>query len=505
MPVTRKAKQPRRRVINNHDGGAKELVRRVPADWDRLARESVGVLAGTQVDTLFWHIGSHAFVHDTKVGEFRGDAVTGTSGGFQSVTDWRHCENCKRLIEEGRDILKGIVEEGHNAGLEVFASLRMNDIHDSHYVERMGSFKTQHPEYLLGDSVEVYARGRPWKFSPRTCLDYAIPEVRALKMGIIREILDEYDVDGLELDWTRHAWAFRPGEELTNLGIMNEFTREVRRHIDATAARKGRPMFLAAAVPAPFDPCREIGLDVQKWVDEGLIDILIAAGPSFAMPLQEFREATRKVGCQLFSRLIRQSIFKTPEVVRAAAATHYLEGVDGIYLFNYYNSPHDALINEIGDMKVLERLDKHYVLSKRLDQFASYVHTVSRPAPSTEPLPVSLTPSSAGKGQAVLFKVADDIESAARDKAIEEIKLMLKLENFCLEEDVVRFRLNEQPLENYELPDDVVGSSYWFSFHLDGPPLKRGENELEVILERRNPRIMGAVVLSDVELIVRYK
>jgi len=58
MPVTRKAKQPRRRVINNHDGGAKELVRRVPADWDRLARESVGVLAGTQVDTLFWHIGA---------------------------------------------------------------------------------------------------------------------------------------------------------------------------------------------------------------------------------------------------------------------------------------------------------------------------------------------------------------------------------------------------------------------------------------------------------------
>ncbi len=85
--------QPRRRVINNHDGGAAELVRPAPPDWGRLVRECIDVMADTHVDALFWGLGSgHTFQHDTRVGEFKGES----RDTFDSVQFWRVRENSRR-------------------------------------------------------------------------------------------------------------------------------------------------------------------------------------------------------------------------------------------------------------------------------------------------------------------------------------------------------------------------------------------------------------------------
>ena len=501
--ATRNEEQPLRRVINNHDGGAAELVRPAPPDWGRLVRECIDVMADSHVDALFWGLGSgHTFQHDTRVGEFRG----GNRDTFDSVQFWRVRENSKALIREGHDILAGVVEEGHRIGLEVFASLRMNDIHDSHYPERLSRLKTEHPEYLLGDSLEVYERGRAWKFSPQTAFNYAIPEVRAYKLAVIQETLDRYDVDGLELDWTRHGWAFRPGEELENLGVMTEFTRQVRAHVDNASARRGRRLFLALSVPADLEDCRQIGLDVQTWLQDGLIDILVAAGTAFPPDLRPVRAAARAAGCQLFARLIKNPILaRSPQVLRAAVAAWYYEGVDGICLFNYYANPHEALIDEIGEPEAIARGNKHYVVSQRSDPFPPYLHTVARPTAAGEPLPINLALSSSGRGQVVPFAVADDLASAAQEQTPPDIRLTVQLLNLCAEEDQLTFRLNGEPLPGPRAAEDG-GVDCWLEFELPegGAPVKQGENRLEVVLEKRNPAITGSLVLSDVELTVTY-
>ena len=504
MANTIRPAQPRRRVIMNYDGQPREMFGRPEVDWDALVRNNVEILAGTHVDALFWGMCSgYIFIHDTEVGEFLGEHLD----TFESVTHWRLHENAKGLIAEGRDPLKGIVEAGHRIGLEVFASLRMNDLHDSRAHDQLGKLKRDHPEYLLGEAANVYAGGKPFKYSAMTGFNFALPQVRKFKLDVVRDTLNRYDVDGFEVDWTRNPAAFKPGEELANLGVMNDFMSQIRQQVDETSARRGKPVYLAASVPGDFQYSRQLGLDVRTWLEERMFDILTVNGPPFAIELEAYGEVTRQVGCQLFARMIRHPVvFTDPNVLRATAANYWLDGADGIYFFNCFGreGAERARIHEVGDPKVLDRLDKHYVVAQRPDPFPEVVHTVIRQPESTQPLPIQLHVAAHGKGPVIPLKIADDIDGAVADDALKEVKLQLRLENFCPDTDQLVCKLNGQVLRKSELRDESVAVCH-LEFEIDGRPLTKGENKLDLVLEKRNPRITGAVVLTDVELVILYK
>jgi hypothetical protein len=533
---------------------------RLPLSWDKIVEANVGVFAGTPMNTLFWCMGNgHLFHHDTEVGDKYGEDMETVN----TASVWIRREHFKQLIREGHDIFQGMVEEGHKIGIEVFASFRMNDFHDSRYPDSLGPFKKEHPEYLLGDSVDVYEQyslgvntpkvSLPHKFSVRTCMNYAIPQVREFRMNVMRETVDKYDLDGVELDWSRAPWAFKPGEELRNIEIMNEFTREIRRHLDEKAEKVGRRLYLAAAVPPTFQECLEIGLDVETWLEEGLLDILIVGhfyglGHPFNMPFEEIREATRKAGCQLFPRLNGEgtqavmarpggrlgkggvlysglAFVENPDVFRAAAATHYGDGADGIYLFNFHDIAREALLSEIGDPEALERLDKRYIVPKRREALPSpwdepyieftgsanglppplSVHSTRRPREATEPLPLVLILGNGETGQSLSFQVADDLEGASRDGVLKETKLRLRLINYHPDTDEVLFKLNDRLLSDYDLVDDMRRNQCFFEFSLDGPWVNRGTNRLEAVLTKRNPQVTGKMLLDDIDLSIRYK
>lgn len=552
-------RQPRRRVIFNNDGSSQEMFYRLPLSWDKIVEANVGVFAGTPMKTLFWCLGNgHVFFHDTEVGDsFADDVET-----VETAADWVRREHFKQLIREGHDIFQGVVEEGHKIGLEVFASFRMNDFHDSREANSLGPFKKKHPEFLLGDSVDVYEQysigantpkvSLPHKFSVRTCMNYALPEIREFRLNVMRETVDKYDVDGVEMDWSRAPWAFKPGEELQNIGIMNEFTQEIRRLLDQKAKKVGRRLYLAAVVPPTFEECLEIGLDVPTWLDEGLLDILAVGhfglGHPFNLPLEEMREATRKAGCQLFPRLNGEGSYavmaraggrlgrgdvlysglefvENPEILRAAVATHYVDGVDGIYLFNFHDIAREARLDEIGDPKALKRLDKRYIVPKRREALPSpwvqphieftgsanglppplSVHSTRRLRAATEPLPLVLIVSNGETGQSFDFQIADDLEDASRDGVLKETKLKLRLSNYHPDTDDVLFKLNDKLLSDYDLIDDMRRNQCFFTFSLDGSWVKRGANRLEAVLKKQNPKVTGKLILDDIELSIRYK
>jgi hypothetical protein len=526
--MKRESTQPRRRVIFNNDGGSQLDFYRLPLSWDKIVEANVGVFKDTQMKTLFWGLGNgHTVHHDTEVGDFYGEDLE----TYETMVTWVRYEHFKRLIREGHDLLQGVVEEGHKIGLEVFASFRMNDFHDSREEQALGPFKKKHPEFLLGDSVDVYEMGMPHKYSVRTCTNYALPEVREFRLNLIRETLDKYDVDGAEMDWSRAPWAFKPGEELQNIGIMNEFVRETRRLLDQKAEKAGRRLYLAAAVPPTFHECLEIGLDVETWLDEGLLDMLIVGhfhsqGHPFNLPFEEIREATRKAGCQLFPRInATQEFTEGPEILRAAAATHYMDGADGIYLFNFHNIAREGRYDEIGDPEALQRLDKHYIVPKRKEQHPSpwaqphiefkgaanglppplSIHSTRRPRVATEPLPVVLTQTRGDVGQTVNFQIADDLDAASRDGVLEEAKLKLTLVNYYPDTDEVVLKLNGRTISDYKLIDEIRWNQCIFEFSLEGSWVKRGTNTLEAILKRMNPLVTGKMVLDDVELSIKYK
>ena len=108
--------------------------------------------------------------------------------------------------------------------------------------------------------------------------DYAKEEVRRHFLEFIRTYCRQYDYDGLELDYFRHPLFFKLGEAQQNLDTMTAFVRKVRRILREIGQERGRPYLLAIRVPDTPAMARRTGLDVEQWMKEGLLDLLIVGG-----------------------------------------------------------------------------------------------------------------------------------------------------------------------------------------------------------------------------------
>ena len=56
---------------------------------------------------------------------------------------------------------------------------------------------------------------------------------------------------------------------------MNDFVRRIRRMTDRVGRERGRPLLVACHVPNGVDAALQIGLDVETWLKNDLVDILI--------------------------------------------------------------------------------------------------------------------------------------------------------------------------------------------------------------------------------------
>ena len=57
---------------------------------------------------------------------------------------------------------------------------------------------------------------------------------------------------------------------------MTDLMRSIRSLLDERSKQLGRPLPLSVRVPPTFELAMGSGLDVRTWIDEGIIDILIA-------------------------------------------------------------------------------------------------------------------------------------------------------------------------------------------------------------------------------------
>jgi hypothetical protein len=157
-------------------------------------------------------------------------------------------------------------------------------------------------------------------------------------------------MDGIELDWQREAFCFRPGGEYEGIEILNEFTREVRKRVDAAAQRRGHSILLSARVLGDPEYSLEMGLDAATWAREGLIDVLI--------PTPRWRTCDHDMPIGLWKRLLAgtdtllapgveillqpgtcRRFYATKDQVMALAEQHFALGGDRTYLFNYFDDP----------------------------------------------------------------------------------------------------------------------------------------------------------------------
>ncbi|MCC6356848.1 MAG: hypothetical protein IT577_23410 [Verrucomicrobiae bacterium] len=287
-----------------------------------------------------------------------------------------------RLAALGSDPLLPIIQFWRRDGRTFFFSMRMNDYHhgwsnDACFWDR---FRLSHRHWFLKPPSDndwqtgflpwIEHRGPQPKFNPESlAYDYAIPEVRAHFLDQLREACRRYDLDGAELDWLRYPTLFRDGEG--NAAALTAFVGDARAILDDAAKRWGHPLRLVSRVPDSPDKARAVGLDVEAWLGAGWLDAVIAGhgGTFSANELEQWVALAHRHQVPVYGVLDRMNFrgkafarYGRPETLRAAVATLWQKGADGLYFFNYFLPGEYPLIREFAERAQLARLPKEYFL-----------------------------------------------------------------------------------------------------------------------------------------------
>ncbi len=323
-----------------------------------------------------------------------------------------------RLAALGNDPLLPVIQFWRREGRTFFFSMRMNDYHHawSNAAHLWHDFRRSHWHWFLQPPSDqdwqtkflpwIEGRGPQPKFNAESvAYDYAIPGVRAYFLDQLREACRRYDLDGAELDWLRYPVLFRAGE--VNAATLTAFVGEAHAILDAAAKRRGHPLRLVCRVPDSPDKARAVGLDVEAWLKAGWLDAVIAGhgGTFSANELEQWVALAHRHQVPVYGVLERMNFrgkafarYGTPEALRAAVATLWHKGADGLYFFNYYLPGEYPLFREFTDRDRLACLPKEYFLDS--NHGAAMNGTVSN-----GPLPVGMK---AGLTTSVSLLIADD-------------------------------------------------------------------------------------------------
>jgi len=284
-------------------------------------------------------------------------------------------------------------------GISPWLSVRMNDTHYNNDPMKTSRLWQKHPELRRVPDNRWYCG-----------FDFAHLRVRDYYLALIEELLARYDCDGVELDWMRFPHHFKPGREAAGCEHLNSFMRRVRQLADAASARRGRPVRVAARIPAVPQFARGLGMDGVAWAREELVDMLILSPewrPSDTdIPIERWRELMGAAG-QRLSLVAATDLWLqgTPggkvladdlESQCGFTAAMLNRGADGIYLFNHFNRNDFRRVETLPDGRKIER-NEHQALLRtagRMDRALAaprrHVVTFHHPAPRHMPNPTQL-------------------------------------------------------------------------------------------------------------------
>ena len=473
----------KRRIIANNDGcdclyfHKKEKL----AAKSFLAQRTTA-LANTQVDTIAYctiSSGFSFFTHHTKVGT----VLTRQSGEYGILPSRRNVS--QELIDQGADCLKLVVDYAHEHGMEAFWSMRMNDTHDAAHTPAKPyllypPLKVEHLEWLVSDHVKRTRHGR-W-----SSVDYARPEIRDLAFRYLEEVCRNYDVDGIELDFFRHLCYFKSvamggNASQEELDLMTGLMQRVRTMTEEVGLERGRPILVAVRVPDSVEFNRGMGFDIERWLQEGLVDILITTCYFRLNPWEYSVELGHKYGVVMYpclsdSRVRGGSRFKrgSYESYRGRAMNAWAAGADGIHTFNHFNAK-SLVFRQCGDPEALRTMKKLYFVTVRDGNPNSWLAGGAkyRALPMLTPSrPKTLSP---GKPFQMDIVVGDDFTWAQENGYEPKITCHLEVPT-VRQPDEINVKLNGHPLTGGTVTEG------WVDYPVPLSCMKRGPNTVELDL-----------------------
>ncbi len=257
----------------------------------------------------------------------------------------RWIDNARLLDKRGLDPYAIWIARCRQKGITPWLSMRMNDLHNVNNVKNYmhSTFWVEHPQYWRVPG------GTSWT---DRALDYGIPEVRAYNIAFVKELLQRYDPDGIELDWMRFGYHFKPGQETEGRAILTGLMRDVRKLTNEWSKRRKHPIRLAARVPAHPDAAAGLGMDGVTWARDGLVDMLIATPfwttSDFDIPMELWRKRLGKAAANVtLAAGLEYNLRPFPggpavpndlASVRGFITASLYRGADQIYLFNFMDS-----------------------------------------------------------------------------------------------------------------------------------------------------------------------
>ncbi|WP_421828525.1 hypothetical protein [Larkinella sp.] len=348
---------------------------------------------------------------------FRGHAVCQGITEPEAVEEFldnftRFMNRYQDLIDAGVDWLAETSKACRRRKISPWVSIRMNDMHGSRNPE--GSFfnlplfkkeemRLKHASYGLQNAQD------------RIGLNYEKPEVRALMFEQIREVVEDYDYEGLELDWWRQPLCCEPGASPETIAMMNDWFRQIRALTQRQAKKTGKPYPFGMRIPGALDQLKAIGVDVVTLCQEGTLDFVIPAGfwaTTWDMPHDEFRkrlgdrvtiygsvdDGANSLPTQNESGTVKERmryISASPEIVRANAAGKLAMGAQGIEWFNFFCTDQPLIPGIRSDYTALRDIDKRDFLRGKPKHYCfSTAGAFFNPTPFELPaqLPASIGP-----------------------------------------------------------------------------------------------------------------
>lgn len=407
----------RKHLIYNDDGWSSYMRYPAPMSPDDVIAATVGPVIGTAVTHYqFCALGGHTVNYNSiflpRVGEMMQTLDT--------LHVWRMRETLRSLERLGTDPLRIVSEACHRYGIACQFSLRMNDRHHTYthpdgswyFPELLSPWLDEHPDLLLPDRA----------------LDYAKEQVSDYRKRQIQEVLERYDVDGIDLDFTRFRPWFQCGDEQAGMPRMTALIRDLR----AMTRRAGKT--LSARFEYDPEACIASGLDVDGWLAEGLFDLITLGGigdHTPDAPADWWIEHAHPSGCKVCPGMEGQLHWvpgcgsggtgtrpgngvhdgfgpPTMAYMRAVAANHYRSGADGISLFNFTcaDGPFDrSAFSDLAHPDSLVGADKQYIAAVWPADAQIYHDATWR---SRFALPPDRDEAE------YLLQIADDIEAAPR-------------------------------------------------------------------------------------------
>ena len=525
---------PSYRIIFNWDGTPRGYSP-FPPSLDQLLDIVYAPLVETQVGALFWCVGTHETTWPSQTLPQLGDAE---DNRFSSIKHLHRAASLRAMWQRGEDPNAALVARGHQLGLHVFASIRMNDNHfwsdpdrrqsplspaEMTAVTRPGltQLRKDHPEWCLGAAAAPRWAATSWNM--------AIPEVRQHLFDYIAEACRAADWDGVELDWQRHAFHL-PQEDAYRLRYtLTDLQRAVRRLANEITRERGRPFWVAVRVGATLETCHRVGYDLETWLGEDLCDLVATnanSGTDPGVEVEKYLELGKDNEIQLYPGLdshwesgAKRLISAKPWLAawqRGLANGFYERGAHGIYIFNWHatRDSHRPLLTTLGAPETLARTNKVYAPVYRfLRDPRELRYGAERDDRLYGELPVALYPTLTAAGPIFDIPIHDNPALEARSGHLAAVELHVEIEAWA-PADRIAVKLDGRPLgpptvrnlaaENPDDPSEVDENS-WLVWSLSAECAARGDHAVEICLVERDPRMLPPLVVQHVEIHIRYR